>query len=137
RPRSSVPIGCAADGGWRGGATEANGSPGAMRPARSATARSPPVMPKPRGLDRLLQLRRARGLAMAWGARRLSDRSLETDAGIEPDIGEVGEKIGEDDRRGHHEEDPEKYGIVPGQQRGEQEMSDTRPGEDGLHEHGA
>src|SRR5262249_8606421 len=92
RPRSSVPIGCAIAGGGRGGGTDANGSTGAIRPARRATARSAPVKPKPRPPDNLLQTRHALVFAPADEAMLTRPGLLVADAGIEPPIHEVGEE---------------------------------------------
>src|SRR5262245_37248239 len=98
-----------------------------MRPARSATARSIPVMakPSPRKPETAFQPRHARGLAASGSAARISGASLVTDAWIEPSIDEVGEEIGEHDRDGDQQEDAEEHRIVARQQRREQEMPDA------------
>src|SRR5215472_18454045 len=115
RPRSSVPMGCTIDGGRKGGATEANGSTGAIRPARSATVKSAPVMPTPSPPDRALQTLHSRGRVTSGAATRTSGALLVADPGIEPAIDEIGQKIGEDHRHRHQEKDAQEHGIVAGE----------------------
>src|SRR5919204_1942305 len=116
RPRSSEPIGCAREGGDSGGATDANGSPGARRSAKSARPSSAIVRATPSTAAGVLS---ASLIANAW---------------IEPHVREVGDDVGGDDGERDEHEQREQHGRVARLDGGEHQLALARPGEHRLHE---
>src|SRR5579883_2282409 len=123
RPSSSVPIGCAAEGGsitalpiWLGSAEESSGT---AMPARArASTKAALAMPAGRVAKRRWKLAMA---AVAGPHPRIDDA-----------IKHVGHEVREDHGERGQEEDALKDRIVAVRDRGDEKVAEPRPGEDRL-----
>src|ERR1043165_3082781 len=127
-PRSSVPNGCAHDGG-------------SMRAAKSMSLIATRQMKGPSAIDRIMvsrmialakarRWRRKRRHAASHGEygrtlRGASATSAERDTRIEPSIKDVRDKVEQDHEAGEHEGDRHDHRRVVGEDRADQERADA------------